>query len=175
MTHRPRCVRSARPSCDRENCRNTWSRSYPNWPSYRSGIPLSPHFNAKTTSFHCLFPVSLFYVTHYIRPEASSNKGSHLHLLLLNILQLLPGYNFLYLFVCHFSSQISIQFSSLEIINSDRFLKKIWNPLPPLFSPGSISLLLCHLRAVFTSCLIVLYIFHIVASGLEATTHTAGG
>lgn len=48
---------------------------------------------------------------------------------------------------------------------------------PPslLVSPGGMSRLLRHLRAVFTSCLVVPYIFHIKAVGLEATNHTAGG
>lgn len=51
--------------------------------------------------------------------------------------------------------RLSILFSFQRIINLDS--------------------LLCHLRAVFTSCLIVPYIFHITACGLMVTSHTAGG
>lgn len=96
-----------------------------------------------------------------------------LHLLLLTILYFPPTFLFPHLSICHF---LSVLFSFQVTINVDRFCSCRQTPPPPIsVSPGGVSRLLCHLCAVFTSCLIVPYIFHITASGLKATNHTLGG
>lgn len=81
----------------------------------------------------------------------------------------LKSLHYLRLSVCHF---LAVLFSFEVIIKVDRSLSL--DAPPPSVSPGGNCLLLCHLRAVFTSRLIVPYIFHIIASGLKATTHRAG-
>lgn len=152
MMLRLRCARSVRPFYDLESCRSTCSRSYPNSPSYRSGI------TAITTQI-------FFSPTNFL-------KASHLPHPPLTILSKLPLPLFsIFCFLSH--PRLSVLFSFQLIINVGRF--SIWRDTPlPRVSSGGISHLLCHLCAVYKLPHCSLHISY-TASGLKATTHTAGG
>lgn len=95
MMPRPQYVQSASPSCNQESCKNTWSRSYPNWPSSKSGIssrtPRRLIHIIVQSIFHKVVPSNVFFfflqlhlqtfpliIFHSLNPSSHLSCFSHL-------------------------------------------------------------------------------------------------
>lgn len=134
---RPQYVPSASPSCNLESSKNTWSRSYPNWPSSKSGISIrTPHrlihsivqsiFHwVKSKSCHQMFFCFGFFFYNYTFRH--SLWSFSIHFLRLSICHVFPIWRY----------GRAVPFSVQVIINVDRCCSsrptvqfpQVWSPV----------------------------------------------